>query len=177
VHRHSLDRGRVNGTVFQLFLGCFGAHDWQFLHFIENVPAIEEATKNGVQIVQVRLWFVEKEELRPVGIGAFIGHAQHSTLVVHIVGMKFVGKRNGSPNGFSTLDARLVFRRPALDHESLNVAMKLGAIVGARSAQCQKVKGRPRTRVAEYFHLQVANGGVQCDAHSSSSSSSSRIAG
>lgn len=79
--------------------------------------------------------------------------------------MKLVGKGHGAPDALPALAAGLLRRVPGLDHEALDVAVKGGAVVGARRRQRQEIEGRPGRRVAENFDLEVADARVDCYRH------------
>ena len=120
-----------------------------------------------MQIIQMRLLVVQDEELGAIRIRPFIRHAQHTALVVDIVGMELVGKWHWSPNTLATLDARLVLGAATLDHETANVAMKVGIVIGTRCAKGEKIKRRAWTSVAVNLQLEIAQRCVQRDRHDS----------
>jgi len=84
---------------------------------------------------------------------------------VNVVGMEFVGKGHRAPDALPALGSRLFRRIPGLDHETLDVAVEGGAVVGPGCRQGQEIKGRARCRVAKDFDLEIANAGVDCDRH------------
>lgn len=64
--------GGIDGSVFQFLFGRGLAQHRQGLHLVQNIPAVEHATKDRVQVVEVRLPFVANEELGAIRIGAFL---------------------------------------------------------------------------------------------------------
>jgi hypothetical protein len=118
-----------------------------------------------MQIIQMRLTLVTKKELRSVGILPLVRHGQHAPFVVLVAGVKFVGKRNGAPNGFTSLGARLFRRISRLDHEAFDIAMKGCAIVRAGCGQGEKVEGGARGGITEDLELQISNRRVNRHGH------------
>jgi len=70
VDRDLLNDGRIHGSVLQFLFGSGGSQHGQVFHLVEHVPAVEQATKDGVQIVEVGLSFVADEKLGAIRVGA-----------------------------------------------------------------------------------------------------------
>lgn len=102
------------------------------------------------------LLFIKNKELRLVGIGTPIGHAQATATVMRVVGMKLV--REGdfvAPDGgfISSHMSRIA----TLGHEAFNVAVENSAIVLASGGQGEEIKGSPRASIAKDLGFDVAD--------------------
>jgi len=131
---------------------------------VERFISIQNLSKNGVHVVQVRLFFVQNEELRFVGVWTSVRHRQSSSSVVFVVGMELVGK------GYLVAPDRRflsgdVGRVTSLNHKAANVSMEYRAVVFSRGRQCEKVKGGPWARIAKDLAFQIPVCRVDCDGH------------
>ena len=79
--------------------------------------------------------------------------------------MKLIREGLRAPNGFPTLDARLLCGVSSLDHESSNVAMEQGSVIGTVGTESKEIEGRSRSGVAEDFQLEISNACVQRNRH------------
>jgi len=79
--------------------------------------------------------------------------------------MKLVRKGHGAPNALPALASGLFGSVSRLDHETLDVAVKGGAIVRAGRGQGEEIESGAGCRVAKDFHFEITNAGVNCDRH------------
>ena len=101
----------------------------------------------------MRLSFICDEKLTLIRSWSFVGHTEHSPLVVTVGRMKLVVEITAvtAPNGLSAFSS--VGGVSSLNHEGTHVAMKDGLIVIARGAEGEEIEGSPGSCVAEYFEL------------------------
>ena len=99
MNRYLFNDGGINDSMGLTFFGA--SQDGQSFHTIQNVPPIEHTTKDGVDIVEVLLGFVQDKELAAVGVGTLVGHCKYSSSIVNIEGVKLVFKRT-APDRFAS---------------------------------------------------------------------------
>jgi hypothetical protein len=165
MHRDRGQDGRIQRTVLQFFLGRRVSHNGKALHLVEHVPTVQESPEHRVEVVEMGLSFVTEKELGSIRIRSLVGHGQHASLVVHVVGVEFVGKGHVAPNGLAALGAGLVRGITSLHHKALDVAVHLGPIVGSTGAESNEVKGGARGCIAVDFQFEVAERGVEGHGH------------
>ena len=79
--------------------------------------------------------------------------------------MKLIREGLRAPNGFPTLDTRLLCSVASLDHESSDIAMEEGSVIGTVGTESKEIEGRSRSCVAEDFQLEISDARVQCNRH------------
>ena len=55
--------GWLDGSMLMFLFGRIRPHDGQTLHGVEDIPSVEQAAKDCMQIVQMRLLVVQYKEL------------------------------------------------------------------------------------------------------------------
>ena len=116
----------------------------------------------------MRLLFVQNEKLALVGIWATIRHRQLPSLVMHIIGMEFIGECD-----FVAPNTRLLSRHmrcvPSLDHKSLDISVKHGFVVLSGGTKREKIEARPRRSVTKHFEFEITDTCMDSDGHDSRS--------
>lgn len=150
-----MDANRVFGSILLV--------DLNRLHLVKSVPSFYYATKDSV--LSIKVWGLVKgyEKLAAVGIGTFVGHAQHAALVVFELGFDLIFERLAIDAW--TVLGRSGSRGTGLDHERRDETVKGRVIVGVGCAEGEKVVGRLGTGAAEEFKFEVAVSCVQRDGH------------
>ena len=133
------------------------------LEVIEHLVALEHLAKDGVLPVQMRGGRKSDKELAPVGVGAFVGHAQDAAGIVSQRGADLVVEQlvGGVVDGGGRLGLGVCLGAAGLHHEAGDQAVERAAIVEARGAEGEEVLGRLGHRLAEELELDITLGGVQ----------------
>lgn len=152
---HILDANRILWPVLLV--------DLYRLHLVKCIPSFQYATKDSVLSIKVRGLVKGDEELAAVGVGALVGHAQNTTLVVLELRLDLI--LEGLPIDTGTVLCRSGRRRAGLDHERRNETVEGRVIIGVGCAEGEEVVRRLGTGAAEELELEVAMGRVQRDGH------------
>ena len=64
-----LDDGWIDRSVLQLLLGSRRPEHRKVFHFVQYIPAVQQATKDSVEVVQMGLSLIADEELGPIRVG------------------------------------------------------------------------------------------------------------
>lgn len=136
------------------------------LHVVERLPALQDLAKDGVLAVEVRGGRKGNEELRAVGIGPLVGHAQDAAGIVAEGGADLVVEQlvGRVEDGRRRLGLGVRGGRAGLHDEGGDDAVEGRAGVEARGAEGEEVLGRLGDRLAKDLELDVALGGVQLGA-------------
>lgn len=124
------------------FLGgaIFGAGLDQ-AHALHDAHAALDAAEDGVLAVEPGRGGEGDEELRAVGVGAGVGHAQDAGARVPQLGRDLVGELVAVDGGAAAARARRV---PALDHEGRDDAVEDDAVVVPPGREGAEVLAGPR---------------------------------
>jgi len=131
--------GDTYATIPRLYLQLAGSSDdnregwhvtslgWVILNRLDDVMAIENLAKDGVLSVEMGSGFKGDEELRAVGVGARVGHAQQ--VLLGVLGLKVFVIELAAVDRLSTgavSDGKVT----TLGHEAWDDTMEGGALVG-----------------------------------------------
>ena len=104
------------------------------LHLVQSsIDSFEDFAKDGVLAIEMRSRLVADEELRAVGVRAFISHAEDATGVMSKSRLEFVFEEFPI-DGFAPFALARWIRRASLDHEVVNTAVEVGAMIAATGA-------------------------------------------
>lgn len=134
MHRHALDAHALHGAILLVHGG--GVHPGQDGEgLVANDPA-----EDGVEPVQVRRLVERDEELRAVGPGTLVGHAEHAALGVAQRGTDLVVE-GAAPDGLAALGVvrRGGGGRARLDHELGDEAVEGRGVVVAGCAEGEEI--------------------------------------
>ena len=124
---------------------------------MHDIHALDRAAENRMLLVQPGRFLGGDEELRAVGVGPGVGHADRVRLVVAQRG-EFVGEL-GAPDGFAA--GAVAERVAGLDHEFADHAVEDGVVVVAGAGVGGEVFDGARGGVGEEADVDVAIGGVE----------------
>jgi len=105
---------------------------------VQGVPAVNDLAEDGVLAVQLRLRGEADEELRAVGAGALVGHADDATGVV-AQGWADLVREGLTPDGGRGLGLWVVGGGASLEDEGGHDAVERGAVVFAGGAEGEEV--------------------------------------
>ncbi len=150
--------GQYNGGAetgianVELSLNCpLLVRDGYLFHFValadcvHHILPFKHLAKHRVLVVEPGRGHVGDEELRPIGIGAGIGHRQNSGARMLEVGVKLIGKFVTGATGSGAL------RTAGLNHEIRDHAVKLQAVIKSIFRQFLKIGHGLGNLVVEKF--------------------------
>ena len=127
--------------------------DFHFFNFKCDVHSSGDTAKDGVLSIQPGSWNGCDEELRAVGVGSGICHADDSWSIVPELVAELIFKFT-SPNRFST---RPISQRiSSLKHEALNDTMEKQAVIIAILGMGTEILYRAWTLVWKELNLNVS---------------------